>query len=37
MDLRVGRHAVLGEMEGGKLVTRYVDGVPLKAREGEPS
>ncbi|MDD3717150.1 MAG: (2Fe-2S)-binding protein [Actinomycetota bacterium] len=36
MDLRVGRHAVLGEMEGGKLVTIYVDGVPLKAREGEP-
>lgn len=36
MDLRVGHHAVLGEMGGGRPVTIYVDGVPLAAREGEP-
>lgn len=36
MDLRVGDHAVLGEMGGGRLVTIFVDGVPLEAREGEP-
>lgn len=36
MDFRVGRHAVLGEMPGGRPVTIYVDGVPIPAREGEP-
>ncbi len=36
MDLRVGRHAVLGEMGTGRKVTIYVDGVPVPAREGEP-
>ncbi|MEW6552957.1 MAG: (2Fe-2S)-binding protein [Actinomycetota bacterium] len=36
MNLRVGRHAVLGEMEAGRPVTIYVDGEPVPAREGEP-
>ena len=36
MDLRVGHHPVLGEMEKGGQVTIYVDGNPLPAREGEP-
>lgn len=36
MDMRVGRHAVLGEMAGGRPVTIYVDGRPITAREGEP-
>ncbi len=36
MDLRVRKHPVLGEMAKGDLVTIYVDGRPLSAREGEP-
>lgn len=36
MDLRVGHHPVLGEMDKGGQVTIYVDGNPLPAREGEP-
>lgn len=36
MDLRVGRHPVLGDMGKGTPVTIYVDGRPLTAREGEP-
>jgi predicted molibdopterin-dependent oxidoreductase YjgC len=36
LDLRVGWHAVLGDMEGGRWVTIYVDGEAIPAREGEP-
>jgi hypothetical protein len=36
LDLRVGRHAVLGDMSGGRNVTIHVDGKPVPAREGEP-
>ena len=36
MDLRVGEHPILGDMEGGRRVTIYVDGSPIEAREGEP-
>lgn len=36
MDLRVVRHAVLGEMGGGRPATIYVDGRPITARQGEP-
>ena len=36
MDLRVGKHAVLGKMGGGRPVTIYVDGKPIPALEGEP-
>jgi predicted molibdopterin-dependent oxidoreductase YjgC len=36
LDLRVGWHAVLGEMGRGRQVTIYVDGEAVPAREGEP-
>lgn len=35
-DLRVCGHPVLGDPKRGREVTIYVDGKPLKAREGEP-
>lgn len=36
MDLRVGRHPVLGDMGQGRRVTIYLDGKPVRALEGEP-
>lgn len=36
MDLRVGRHPLLGDMNRGRWVTIYVDGRPIPALEGEP-
>ncbi len=35
-DLRVHGHPVLGDPECGREVTIFLDGRPLKAREGEP-
>jgi predicted molibdopterin-dependent oxidoreductase YjgC len=36
MDLRIGRHPILGNMDRGRKVVVYVDGEPYDALEGEP-
>ncbi len=35
-DMRVRDHPVLGELPRAREVTFYLDGRPLRAREGEP-
>lgn len=36
MDLRVGRHPILGDMGRGRWVTIYCGDRPIAALEGEP-
>lgn len=35
-EMRVRRHPVLGDADGAKRVTIFLDGKPVNAREGEP-